>query len=117
MAGWEVQIIADTVTPRLEGFSQRLQYEIGMEFDVVGADAEDFAKSIVVVRTGYLRSTIYHVASGLILELGARADYAPYVEFGTRRMAARPYMRPALDWSQQRIVDAILAAIQNGWNM
>lgn len=39
--------------------------------------------------------------------VGAAVRYAPYVEFGTRRMAARPYLRPAVD----RVKDAFFQAL------
>jgi HK97 gp10 family phage protein len=65
--------------------------------------AEQTAKSarvLVPVRTGALRASIraertpggYAVRAG-----GGAVDYAAYVEFGTRRMAAQPYLRPALE--------------------
>lgn len=48
------------------------------------------------------------------MEFGARAHYALFVEIGTRRMAARPFMRPALDGTQQKLLDAILIGALNG---
>jgi HK97 gp10 family phage protein len=42
------------------------------------------------------------------LHVGTNVEYAPYVEYGTRRMRAQPYLRPALD--MQRVnVDAAYA--------
>ncbi len=34
---------------------------------------------------------------------GTSADYAAYLEFGTRNMGARPYLRPAADASTEEI--------------
>lgn len=34
---------------------------------------------------------------GMTAEVEAGADYAPYVEYGTRYMKARPYLRPAYE--------------------
>lgn len=31
------------------------------------------------------------------VDVGSAVEYAPYVELGTSRMAARPFLRPALD--------------------
>ena len=39
--------------------------------------------------------------------IAPHTDYAEHLEFGTSRMAARPYMRPALDEHEREIVDAI----------
>lgn len=113
MPGWSCRIIADTVTPKLEAFPGKLEHEIEAELDVVGADMVDLARSLVPVRTGFLQSSIYHRVSGFELEFGAEAEYASYVEFGTYRMPARPYMRPALDANQQRILDAIRVGALN----
>ena len=113
MPGWSVTIIADTVTPKLAAFRGKLEHEVEVEVDPVGADMEDHAKSLVRVRTGFLRSTIYHKATGLVLDFGATADYASYNEFGTSRMSPQPFIRPALDASEQRLLDAIRVGCLN----
>ena len=38
---------------------------------------------------------------GMTAEVEAQAEYAPYLEYGTRFMEARPYMKPA--FNAQRI--------------
>lgn len=52
------------------------------------------------VRTGRLRSSItWRVeadGTGLYADIGSAVSYAKFVEMGTERMAARPYLRPAL---------------------
>ena len=35
--------------------------------------------------------------SGNDVEIGFSEEYASYVEFGTYKMAAQPYLRPAFD--------------------
>jgi len=113
MPNWSVQVIADTVTPKLAAFAGRIEHEAEMELDLVGADMKDIARSLVRVRTGYLQSTIYYAANGMVLEFGATADYASYNEFGTWRMSPQPFIRPALDQSSQKILDAILVGAIN----
>lgn len=53
------------------------------------------------VRTGRLRASITHRpgvdALGPYVDVGSAVLYAPYVELGTSRMAARPFLRPALE--------------------
>lgn len=44
--------------------------------------------------------------------VSASAEYAEHLEFGTSRMAARPFMRPAVDEHEREIVDAIEAAVR-----
>jgi len=113
MPNWSVKIVADTVTPKLAAFSGKIEHEVEMELDVVGADMVELARSIVPVDTGALRESIYHRPAGLELEFGATMDYASYVEFGTPRMRAQSYIRPALDANQQRILDAIRVGCLN----
>lgn len=53
------------------------------------------------VRTGRLRGSITwrlgSDAQGVFADIGSAVLYAPYVELGTSRMEARPFLRPALD--------------------
>lgn len=65
-----------------------------------GYQTERLAKHYCPVDTGRLRASI---ATTLILVeghlecwVGTDVEYAPYVEFGTRFMAARSYLRRAL---------------------
>jgi HK97 gp10 family phage protein len=113
LPGWSCKIIADTVTPKLEAFPGKLEREVDAEFDVVGADMKDIAWSLVRVRTGYLQSTIYYTVDGMVLEFGATADYAAYNEFGTWKMSPQPFIRPALDANQQKILEAIRVGCLN----
>jgi hypothetical protein len=46
-----------------------------------------------------------------MLEFGAEAEYAACGEFGTYKTAARPYIRPALDANQQRILEKRLKVL------
>lgn len=50
------------------------------------------------VDTGYLRQHITANKTGeMSAEVVASADYAIYQEYGTRKMSAHPFMRPAMD--------------------
>ena len=57
---------------------------------------EGHAKYYVPVDTGNLRSSIGTEGDNNKAIVGASAEYAAYVEFGTVRMEAQPYMRPAV---------------------
>lgn len=56
------------------------------------------AQSRAPVRTGHLRGSIQRiiVKRGKEATIFASAEYAPYVEFGTYKMAARPFLYPAV---------------------
>lgn len=62
-------------------------------------DLEAYAKMLAPVDTGLLRMSIFtsFKDDGFVAEVGPSTHYAIYLEFGTKRMAARPYMRPAVD--------------------
>lgn len=51
------------------------------------------------VDTGFLRSSIgsRSVEAGKTAEVFAGADYAAYVEYGTYKMAAQPFLEPAVN--------------------
>jgi len=70
------------------------------------------AREIVPVRTGYLRSTIYSKRTGFLgWEVGASAFYAGFIEFGTRYMRARPYLRPAVEEKVPLVREALKDAL------
>lgn len=47
------------------------------------------------VDTGHLKRSIVPNITDLVGQVKATADYAPYVEYGTRFRAAQPYISPA----------------------
>lgn len=51
---------------------------------------------IVPVDTGNLQRSIEAIYEGETLHVGSQVHYAAYVEGGTPKMAAQPYLRPAL---------------------
>ena len=74
------------------------------------------AQALVPVRTGALRASIQieTPAATPLGETGMRTinvsagmPYAPFVEFGTRHMAARPYLRPAAEGERDRYKNAV----------
>jgi len=55
------------------------------------------AKRLAPVRTGRLRDSIRILERGAgYVIVGSDVEYAPYVEFGTYRMAPRSFLRPAV---------------------
>jgi HK97 gp10 family phage protein len=61
------------------------------------------------VDTGKLKSSIFtEMVSQFKAVVTASAEYAAMLEFGTRRMAARPFFRPAAE----KIAPAFFAALQ-----
>lgn len=56
----------------------------------------DIAYDLCPIDTGELISSIDGFTDGESIEVSADADYAQYVEYGTSKMEAQPYFRPAL---------------------
>ena len=62
------------------------------------ADGSAIAQTLAAVDTGYMRSTVgWDMLSAGVAEFGATANYAPFVEYGTYKMAAQPFIHPAAD--------------------
>ena len=62
------------------------------------------AKHLAPVDTGTLRSSIVREVKGNIAIVGTNVEYAPYVEYGTKRSRAQPFLRPAIDRNRRRII-------------
>ena len=90
--------------------------EIGLAFTV-----DDLAEGALVIAqqaenncpvdTGYLRSTVFVQENGDDVEIGFEAPYASYVEFGTYKMAAQPFLRPAFDEAELQALSAIVDSV------
>ena len=58
--------------------------------------------------TGHLKNSIQARPEGLLVwRVESPADYSLYVEFGTRRMAARPFLTPAVEIVRPRLLEAL----------
>lgn len=69
-----------------------------------GAELQVKAQRNAPVDTGNLKRSIRLDVSGggLTAESKAAAEYAPYVEWGTRYMEAQPYMKPAFNEQKEQ---------------
>jgi len=66
------------------------------------ADVESHMKGVVPVDTGKLRDSIEAQKVGTGYTVGPRGvDYAIYVENGTSRSPAQPYVAPTIQWARQ----------------
>lgn len=99
---------------RLPSIPKALEAAAAREVATAGYDVEARAKQLVPVRTGTLRRSIHTVISnnGMTATIGPSVDYGLFVEMGTHRMPARPYMRPAAAYVSPRFADAIKRVLQ-----
>ena len=80
----------------MDRFDSAMQTRVHAQLVSWAADVKALAKQLVPVRSGHLRSSIYAKIREWVVEVGAEAAYALFVEFGTRYMRARPYLYPAI---------------------
>lgn len=82
--------------------------------EIIGGKAESYAKKICPVDTGRLRNSITHQQYDDHTEVvGTNVDYAPYVELGTHKMGARPFLRPAAEGHAAEYREIIKQVMQN----
>ena len=53
--------------------------------------------------TGFLANHIFVVQKKLEVDVESRANYSKFLEFGTAKMRARPFMFPALEKNRNKI--------------
>lgn len=86
-------------------------YEVNMGFaDKIIAEA----KRMCAIDTGQLRASIMIYddnASRGTVRIAANTGYAVYVEWGTSRMVARPFMRPAVEKYTKQIAEHYVKGI------
>lgn len=101
----------------------RVKDAVRTALDRMGEKVVELAQDRTPVDTGNLRASITHQADGDDTELVGTSnaaapfkpvEYAPYVELGTRKMHAQPFLVPAItentDILQRIIEDALRGA-------
>ena len=78
---------------------------------------EGDAKRHCPVDTGNLRNSIHNeptkaTPDEVTVTTGTPVEYASYVEHGTGRMQAQPYLRPAMDANEADVIDDIRRAVK-----
>lgn len=108
-------------------FEKALAEQIEQALIAIGIAAEGNAKREITkrvyntpesksgyVRTGRLRNSITHAsdAEEKAVIVGSNVEYAPYVELGTSKMIARPYLVPAVTQHTDEYKDILTAILQ-----
>lgn len=88
---------------KMNNITEKLSEGVAGSCKVVEADA----KAMCPVDTGELRKSITSEVSGTTGVVGTNKEYAMYVEFGTYKMAAQPYLVPALKENEEKVVQII----------
>lgn len=104
---------------RLEQMLPRVKSEIEQALTDSALLVERDAKIKSPVDTGRLRSSLTHVSedSGSdnpSVKVGTNVEYAKFVEFGSSRQAAQPFLYPALIENEQKIKRKLAEAFRRG---
>ena len=93
---------------------------VGLQFTlddlVPGAEVIlKYAQDLCPVDTGFLRMSgnIHEDTGRGDVFIGFDAEYASYVEFGTYKMEAQPFLRPAIDEAEAYALSAIVTSIES----
>ncbi len=92
------------------------------ELDAIGRDMVERIRAMAPSNTGALAKSVRHEivqsASGakLLITVGNdRVYYAPYLEFGTSRMSARPFVRPVVYQEQRKVPSRVSSTLSVSW--
>ena len=112
MANAEMQVTVDT--RGLERAVAQMRPKLRQVIQIAARNVEAEAKRRVPVDTGATRNSIAVTteSDGLGASIGPSTEYSAYLEFGTSRMAARPYMRPALEKERGPFIAAVTATLR-----
>lgn len=80
----------------------------------IGLEAEGYAKDLCPVDTGNLRNSISHLVDEDSAYIGTNVEYAPYVELGTVKQKAQPYLKPAAADHTQTYRNIMEDELKNG---
>ena len=103
----------ETVAKRLIDIGPQGQKALTKTLVKGGHLVETAAKEKCPVRTGRLRSSITtEKVKPFEVHVGTNVFYGPFVEYGTRKMSAQPYLRPSLFEKQSTIKKMLLEALR-----
>jgi HK97 gp10 family phage protein len=80
-------------------------------FLTVEAGMQQSAYEHAAKDTGAMANAIHGIFDAVSFTLVAPVSYSPYQEFGTWKMAAHPFMRPALEEARAEISSSLLGRL------
>lgn len=104
-----------TYTSHLGEFQDAFQEQIEQALIAIGLTAETYAKKECPVDTGRLRNSITHEVdmNDKAAVIGSNVEYAAYVELGTSRQKAQPYLRPAAENHTSEYREIVKSALKS----
>lgn len=88
--------MATEFTDNKDKFIEALHAQLPTALEALGLQGEGYAKLLCPVDTGRLRNSITHTRDDSSAYIGTNVEYAAYVELGTSKSRAHPYLQPAV---------------------
>ena len=101
-----------------------MEKTIRSTLDTIGDKVVEWAQDLAPVDTGNLKSSLTHEAQSNDVEIVGTSnqkapyknvDYAPFVELGTVKMRAQPFLRPAIEQNQRTIREIVEASFKDSF--
>lgn len=104
------------ITSNRELVEQASNEAIARALEAIGLQCEGYAKMLCPVDTGNLRNSITHTVDTKeqVTYIGTNVEYAAYVEFGTSKMRAQPYLQPAVYNHADEYQEIVESFLKNG---
>ena len=95
----------DRLVRQLAIKSKQARIATDRQLELSSLRIERMAKTKAPVDTGALKNTIFSAKTGnLTYKVTAPQHYAVYVEKGTRKMRAQPFLKPAIDVERPKLI-------------
>ena len=86
----------------------------------IGSSAETHTKDNItaddLIDTGRLRNSISYAVDGEAAYIGTNVEYAPYLELGTKKIAAHHYLKRAATEHKDEYKNLTVQAVQSAIN-
>lgn len=114
MASLNIRVTGfDSLNRKLVIYPADVAEVVRREIKSAALNIESTAKQLAPVDTGRLRNSITHDIrdNGHVAVIGTNVEYAPFVEFGTRRAPAQPFLFPAFQRERRAFARRLQRAI------
>jgi HK97 gp10 family phage protein len=104
-----------TVTNHFGAISAAAEKQLQKAVRKAALDIEREAKIAAPVDTGFLRASIHTVTGleqGMAADIPVGAEYGIYVEYGTHRNRAQPFLTPAVEKVRPGFEKAVSEALE-----
>lgn len=102
------------ITDFTEEITEAIQAAIQRALVRIGGEVVSYAGDLIHNVTGNLRRSLSYYVDGNTVYVGTDCEYATYVEMGTSRSKAKPYLRPAAADHVEQWCKTVKDELENG---